>query len=78
MFFASPSDRSLNAGEELFLRYGGHSNRTLFGEYGFVDKHADPCTIEIDVRDLVNDLIDRLGEAGKECREILERHGQTL
>jgi len=32
----SPKDRSIYPGEEVLLKYGAHSNRTLFTEYGFV------------------------------------------
>jgi len=32
----SPKDKSIYPGEEVFLKYGAHSNRTLFTEYGFV------------------------------------------
>ena len=32
----SPKDRSIYPGEEVFIKYGAHSNRTLFTEYGFV------------------------------------------
>ena len=43
-------------GEEIFLRYGGHSNRMLFTEYGFVDDSVEP---EVDVAELVDELVNR-------------------
>lgn len=33
----SPKDKTLYPGEEVFLKYGAHSNRTLFTEYGFIN-----------------------------------------
>ncbi|KAK0210734.1 hypothetical protein DFS33DRAFT_1495053 [Desarmillaria ectypa] len=36
MVFISPADKHLDTDEEIFLKYGAHSNQTLFVEYGFV------------------------------------------
>ncbi|KAJ3571884.1 hypothetical protein NP233_g3456 [Leucocoprinus birnbaumii] len=33
----SPSNKTLQPGEEVFLKYGAHSNRKLFTEYGFIN-----------------------------------------
>ncbi|KXN82099.1 Ribosomal N-lysine methyltransferase set11 [Leucoagaricus sp. SymC.cos] len=41
----SPKDKTLFPGEEVFLKYGAHSNRTLFTEYGFVNE-LDPDALE--------------------------------
>ncbi|KAL5511592.1 hypothetical protein ACEPAH_4809 [Sanghuangporus vaninii] len=51
-----PPDQTMNEGDELFLKYGEHSNRTLFAEYGFVD---DGASQEVDVSDLVDELVVR-------------------
>ncbi|KAL5529173.1 hypothetical protein ACEPAG_5147 [Sanghuangporus baumii] len=53
-----PPDQTMNEGEELFLKYGEHSNRTLFAEYGFVD---DSASQEVDVSDLVDELVNKKG-----------------
>ncbi|CAG7849029.1 SubName: Full=Uncharacterized protein {ECO:0000313/EMBL:CCA67122.1} [Serendipita indica DSM 11827] len=63
--------KGLQAGEQLFLLYGFHSNPTLFTEYGFTDEHA-PKEIQID--QAIEDLFQRDDE-GKEKRELLESHG---
>jgi len=34
--FPSPSGSQLKKGDEVFLKYGAHSNRFLFQHYGFV------------------------------------------
>jgi len=75
MVFVSPPDRELNEGEEMFLRYGGHCNRTLFVEYGFVDEHRDPSTAEVNVHDLMDAMFCNAGEFGETCRDILRREG---
>jgi hypothetical protein len=32
--------RGIKEGEEVFFEYGGHSNATLFAEYGFIELPA--------------------------------------
>ncbi|KAL5490358.1 hypothetical protein ACEPAI_5191 [Sanghuangporus weigelae] len=51
-----PPDQTMSEGDELFLKYGEHSNRTLFAEYGFVD---DGGGREVDVSDLVDGLVNK-------------------
>ena len=71
--FTFLSSGSVNSsGVELFLRYGGHSNKTLFVEYGFIDERADPSLIEVDVADVVESLMDKRGTMGDGLRRILE------
>lgn len=61
--FRSCLDSIIEDGQQLFLRYGGHSNRTLFAEYGFVNRFPPESIAnghfrgEVDVQDLVEELI---------------------
>ncbi|KAG2132498.1 uncharacterized protein EDB93DRAFT_1176375 [Suillus bovinus] len=58
--FLSPADASVQEGEEIFLAYGAHPSRTLFIEYGFVNKLLSNVEItdgEVDVQDVVESLI---------------------
>lgn len=58
--FVSPADTSVQEGDEIFLTYGSHPNRTLFVEYGFVNKssgEAETADGEVDVQDVVESLI---------------------
>ncbi|KAJ7452444.1 hypothetical protein B0H11DRAFT_2073446, partial [Mycena galericulata] len=65
----SPSTAT-DPGQELYLTYGAHANRTLFVEYGFVIPCAsDDARAEVDVQDIVEQLFedtkrDMLQEAG--------------
>lgn len=67
--FLSPSDRPIEPDEEIFLRYGDHSNKTLFVEYGFVlEDHKFP---EVDIQDIVEKKF--LSSPRSILRELLER-----
>ncbi|KLO18588.1 SET domain-containing protein [Schizopora paradoxa] len=77
MAFVSHPDRELIEGEEVFLRYGGHCNRALFVEYGFVDEHGEPSISEVNVEDLMDALFRDAGEVGDACRDVLQREGYT-
>ena len=64
--FKSCADATVEAGQQLYLRYGGHSNRTLFVEYGFVNRFGPEAITrgefhgEVDVQDLVEECIQTL------------------
>ena len=73
--FKSCSDISIEADQQLYLRYGGHSNKTLFVEYGFIIR-PEPEAIklgefhgEVDVQDLVEERIRALKPTFEDRRE---------
>jgi hypothetical protein len=72
--FVSPVDTTVQEGDEIFLTYGSHPNRTLFIEYGFVNKSSGEAEItdgEVDVQDVVESLIlDRV--SGAFVKSVLE------
>ena len=59
--FLSPRD-VIQVGEEVYLNYGAHANRTLFVEYGFVNTVSEITVLEeeqngeIDVQDIIEQL----------------------
>ncbi|KAK0459706.1 uncharacterized protein EV420DRAFT_1641903 [Desarmillaria tabescens] len=77
MVFISPADKHLDDDEEIFLKYGSHSNQTLFVEYGFVlpilsevSSPAREVDGEVDVFDFVEPLF--TGKANH-LQELLDR-----
>ncbi|CDO68340.1 hypothetical protein BN946_scf184799.g67 [Trametes cinnabarina] len=79
--FFGPSDRSVPEGEELLLKYGAHSNRFLFVEYGFVNS-CDEGAIEsgkfageVDVQELIEELVERTGPIKSLIKSTLEETG---
>ena len=67
--------------EEVCLRYGGHSNQSLFVEYGFVnavsneDMESGTYPAEVDVQPIVVDLFKGRGSVGMWMQTILENEG---
>lgn len=78
--FLSPRD-ALQAGEEVFLCYGAHANRTLFVEYGFANElpesaaESDEYNGEVDVQDIVERLFEDKGTLGLWMKSTLEDNG---
>jgi hypothetical protein len=69
-------------GDELFLRYGAHTNQFLFVEYGFVnpaplslDSSQENTYGSIDISADVEGLFCSLGSVGEQMRAALEEEG---
>lgn len=66
---------------EVCLRYGGHSNQSLFVEYGFVnvvsdaDMRSGEYPAEVDVRHIVVKLFRERGTIGTWMQAILKGEG---
>ena len=79
--FISRSDRAIEPGEELFLRYGGHPNHKLFTEYGFVKSFSgDAFTTgdfvgEVNTQDILETLFEKLDTRSSGIRTVLEEEG---
>jgi len=72
----SSHDIVIKEGEELCLKYGFHSNRTLFVEYGFVNEpFHSKCEGEVDVQDIVEQLFEGKGIIGSRLKGILTAEG---
>ncbi|KZP12004.1 SET domain-containing protein [Athelia psychrophila] len=77
LVFVSPRE-AIEEGEEIFLCYGAHANRTLFVEYGFVNdipigaEHSDEYNGEVDVQDIVERLFTEAGPQGMWLKGVLE------
>jgi len=75
--FNSCSQTPISEGEELFLKYGAHANRTLFVSYGFVNRFAEGSISrgdfegEVEVDDLVVELLRRRGSLGEWIKQEL-------
>lgn len=69
----APAGKPTASGAELRLKYGAHSRRVLFVEYGFVDQEAPA---EADVQDLLEELVLCEGPLkAKWIRRVLEQEG---
>jgi hypothetical protein len=79
--FLSSSETPIRKDDELFLRYGGHANRTLFIEYGFVklwkegDCRNGSFSGEVDVQNIVEELFSSKGSIGQSMKKLLEEVG---
>lgn len=77
----SPAELNVEENEEMHLIYGGHSNKTLFVEYGFVVRFSMEAVCngqffaEVDVQDLVERLFQERKEGGGWMRDILVKEG---
>ena len=66
---------------EICLRYGGHSNQSLFAEYGFVnivsneDMESGEYPAEVDVQLIVVGFFKERGSVGTWMQTILENEG---
>ena len=71
--FRSPEEMT-PSGEEVYLKYGDHSNVKLFTEYGFVDSRGSHEG-EVDLTDVVNELIRGSGEEWEHLAELVDEQG---
>ncbi|GLB34973.1 putative SET domain-containing protein [Lyophyllum shimeji] len=77
----SPSDTTTKPGDEVYLTYGAHSNKTLFVEYGFVNEISNEILLrgdvhgESDVDDSIGCLFKARGKLGTWLQEVLTREG---
>ncbi|KAI0082678.1 SET domain-containing protein [Panus rudis PR-1116 ss-1] len=75
------ANENVEKDQELFLRYGSHSNRRLFVEYGFVNRWSGDAIRngevdgECDVQDLVEKLFEEAGATGIWAKEVLQNEG---
>jgi hypothetical protein len=75
-----PSTSTVASGEELFLRYGMHTNSTLFTEYGFVnvvdwDDLPESFPAEAEIDSYLEALFEQRGELGSFMKNILLEEG---
>lgn len=77
----SPAGQNTGKNEEMYLVYGGHPNRTLFVEYGFIVHFSMEALVngqffgEVEVQSLVESLFRQRGKVGKWMKDILIREG---
>ncbi|GJJ12403.1 hypothetical protein Clacol_006645 [Clathrus columnatus] len=69
--FYSPLQTTLQAGDQIYLKYGSHSNSTLFTEYGFIEK-GYPNGGQVDVQDMIEDQFRVLGDLGDWMESLLK------
>jgi len=79
--FFSPEDTWAAPGQELFLKYGAHSNCTLFVEYGFLTRATErellrgSAQADVDVGQAIERLIEGKGNVGVWMKDWLEAEG---
>ncbi|TFK29923.1 SET domain-containing protein [Coprinopsis marcescibilis] len=74
----SPPDSAVKEGDELFLRYGHHTNQFLFVEYGFVNPRTRLESSgfgDIDISPVVEALFMDRGAMGQWLKTVLEEEG---
>ncbi|KDQ60833.1 hypothetical protein JAAARDRAFT_124205 [Jaapia argillacea MUCL 33604] len=77
----SPHTCAVEPNEELYLRYGAHSNQTLFVEYSFVNEMLKNAAFggrydgEVDVQDVMEELFKERGLVGGWMKNILTEEG---
>ena len=80
-FLATEHIREVETDGEVCLRYGGHSNQSLFVEYGFVnavsdgDMRSGEYPTEVDVQHIMAELFKGRGTVGTWMQTILEGAG---
>lgn len=71
----------MEVGKEVCLRYGSHSNQSLFVEYGFInpvsneEMESGTYPAEVDMQALMIDLFEERGAVGSWMQKILENEG---
>ncbi|KAG6890711.1 hypothetical protein C0995_005084 [Termitomyces sp. Mi166 len=77
----SPSNPATKQDDELFLKYGAHSNQKLFVEYGFVSEISAELLLcgdaigEIAIQSELVDLFESRGELGAWMKDVLQNEG---
>ncbi|RXW24145.1 hypothetical protein EST38_g1708 [Candolleomyces aberdarensis] len=81
MVLVSPSQKTVRAAEQFYLRYGYHSNEFLFVEYGFSSAISEQGILrgdehnDIDASPVVEDLFKSQGDLGEWMKERLLEEG---
>lgn len=74
--FLSTPNQALKKDDEVFLKYGYHSNSVLFSEYGFVMQPEERGVEgEVCVDDILEPMFEKPGEWMKEA---LKNHGEWM
>jgi len=79
--FLASEEVAIEPGEEIYLTYGSHSNRTLFIEYGFVNNvtqesiQSGEYPGEVDVQQVIEELFLSQGTVGAWMKEVLQDEG---
>lgn len=76
----APAEDDTQADSELYLTYGPHSNKTLFVEYGFVNRCSEMALGhgelgEVDVQAVVEHLFEERNRLGVWLKNCLVKEG---